>query len=392
MSATASVSSGDGASPATHGKAPAVTPAAAPATAPPVEADRPDRVTVSPWRRPNRAAFKLAGIGAVLGLIGVGVGQAVAGYINPVSLTVTPIVVALGIYAATVSVIAGRLELARRLLRQIRRKQFDNLHSAQLPRGDEMNDLVWQVYRTGLVLEREIRELKRMEDYRRDFIGNVSHELKTPIFAIRGFAETLENGALDDDKVNRSFLNKILRNADRLDNLARDLGEISRIEQGELKMDHAPFDLGRLAAEAVESLEGIASRRDVSITLAIPASLPPVVGDAHHIRQVVVNLIENAIKYNRDGGHIEVMARPLPDGDVKFSVVDDGVGIPQELIPRITERFFRVDKSRSRAQGGTGLGLAIVKHILAAHERTLMVESRLGAGSTFGFALPTEEG
>ncbi|MFT5141611.1 MAG: two-component system phosphate regulon sensor histidine kinase PhoR [Rhodothermales bacterium] len=299
-----------------------------------------------------------------------------------------PAVVTAGTYAAAVWMLARRLKLARTILRQIRNSQFENLEAAHLPKGDELNDLVWQVYRTGQVLEREITELRRMENYRREFIGNVSHELKTPIFAIRGFAETLEGGALDDARVNRTFLGKILRNADRLDSLVRDLGEIARMEHGELKMQLAPFDLKGLAVETLESLETVASGRKVRLQLSLPSGLPKVVGDAHHIRQVLVNLMENAIKYNDENGTIELVARPIPGGNVKISVVDDGIGIPAELIPRITERFFRVDKSRSRSQGGTGLGLAIVKHILAAHDRTLLVESRVGYGSTFGFSLP----
>ena len=291
-------------------------------------------------------------------------------------------------YAVAHRLLAARLHLARTTLRQIRKRQFDNLDAVRLPRGDELNDLIWQVYRAGQAHEKEIREMQRLADYRREFLGNVSHELKTPIFAVRGFAETLLGGALDDERVRRSFVEKILRNAERLGNLVRDLSEVSRLEMGELEMTWAPFDLSALACEVVESLEPIAAAREVALAHHVPRALPALVGDRERIRQVLINLVDNAIKYNRPGGHVEVVARRLPEGAVKVLVVDDGIGIGAEHLPRLTERFFRVDTSRSRRQGGTGLGLAIVKHIVQAHGGRLLIESRPGQGSTFGFVLP----
>ena len=338
--------------------------------------------------RYNRVGIKLAGVAAAISMLGTLGAAAGTGSWSITQITLVPALVFLGTYAASVTILERRLGLARNLLRQIRRSQFENLEAAHLPKGDEVNDLVWQVYRTGQVLEREMSELRRMENYRREFIGDVSHELKTPIFAIRGFAETLESGALEDPRVNRAFVAKIIRNADRLDNLVRDLGEISRIEQGELKMKPVPFDVARMASEVVESLEPIASQRSVRLRVEVPTGLPAVLGDPEHIRQVVVNLCENAVKYNNEDGLVRITARMEGPREIFLSVADNGIGIPRALIPRITERFFRVDKSRSRSQGGTGLGLAIVKHILAAHDRTLIVESREGQGSTFGFTLP----
>lgn len=292
-------------------------------------------------------------------------------------------------YGVVHALVAPRMELAHATLKQIRKHQFDNLEAAHLPRGDEMNGLVWQVYRTGQVVEKEMRALRKMENYRREFLGNVSHELKTPIFSIRGFAETLKDGALEDPRVNRSFVEKILINADRLNNLARDLSEISRIETGELKMTMAPFDLNQLIREVVESMAPQAAAREVRIRDQVPAVPVRVHGDRERIRQVLTNLADNAIKYNQPGGHVEIVARRLPSGPVKVSVVDNGLGIPPEHMHRLTERFYRVDQSRSRAQGGTGLGLAIVKHILGAHGAQLVVDSAPGRGSTFGFTLET---
>lgn len=292
-------------------------------------------------------------------------------------------------YLAAHRLLSARIELARSTLKAIRHHRFDNLEDSRLPHGDELNSLIWQVYRTGQTLEQEFQNFKKVESYRREFLGNVSHELKTPIFSIRGFAETLLGEALADPEVNRSFVEKILRNADRLTNLTNDITEISRIETGELKMTMAPFDLRRVARDVVELLEPIASENQVALRGQIPETLPPVLGDGNRIRQVLINLIENAIKYNNPGGQVELIARLTPTGEVKVSVVDDGIGLAPEHIARLTERFYRVDKSRSRSQGGTGLGLAIVKHILGAHDRTLMVESRPDQGSTFAISLPT---
>ena len=295
------------------------------------------------------------------------------------------------VYAAAHRMLARRLRLAHATLRQIRRHQFANLEAAQLPHGDELNALIWQVYRTGQTLEKEIRELKKIENYRREFVSNVSHELKTPIFAVQGFSETLLAGALEDERVRRRFVEKILRNANRLNNLARDLSEIAHIETGMLQMTAAPFDVVRLAREVNESLEPAAAAKEVTLQHQLPGNLPPVMGDRERIRQVLTNLVDNAIKYNNAGGTVEVVARVLADGRVKTSVVDDGIGVAPEHVARLTERFYRADQSRSRSQGGTGLGLAIVKHILGAHGSELMVESTPGRGSTFGFVLPAAE-
>ncbi len=292
-------------------------------------------------------------------------------------------------YGVVRRVIVERLALAAGTLARIRDHRFDTLEAARTVTDDELSRLFEEIYRTGEALEKDLHAFKRVENYRREFLGNVSHELKTPIFSIRGFAETLLEGALDDGAVNRSFVEKILRNADRLSNLAADLAEISRLETGELKMEHAPFDLRRVVRDVVELLEPIAGERGITLQQRLPETLPPVMGDGVRIRQVLINLAENGIKYNDPGGSVEIVARALPSGEVKVSVVDNGIGLAPEHLPRLTERFYRVDKSRSRAQGGTGLGLAIVKHILGAHDRSLMIESSPGRGSTFGFTLPT---
>jgi two-component system phosphate regulon sensor histidine kinase PhoR len=208
---------------------------------------------------------------------------------------------------------------------------------------------------------------------------------------VRGFTDTLLGGAIDDERVRTKFVEKIQRNAERLGHLTEDLSEVARIEMGELKMTMAPFSLGTLMHEVIESLEPAAEAMRVSLRAHIPDRLPPVYGDRERIRQVLVNLADNAIKYNNEGGQVEIVARLLPSQHVKVSVVDDGIGIAPRYIGRLTERFYRVDTSRSRSQGGTGLGLAIVKHILGAHGSRLLIESQPDRGSTFGFSLPTTE-
>ena len=354
-------------------------------------------VSAPPYSLPllNRLALRVAapvalaaglGTGAVLALTQSGTGLALGG-----GAAVALLVAAVTYWTVQVRV-AGRLELARRTLREARKRRFDAL--ADLPSvadRDELDALIRQVYRAGRTLQQEIERLQETESYRRDFLGDVSHELRTPIFAVAGFAETLLDGALDDDRVRRRFVEKILSNARRLESLSRDLTAIAQLETGRLQLSPAPIDVGALATEVVESLELAASDGRISLGVRIPDDLPAVHADRDRIRQVLTNLVENAIKYNEPGGSVEVTARRRPGGDIRLAVVDDGIGIPPEAVSRLTERFFRVDKSRSRDRGGTGLGLAIVKHILEAHDQRLAVESRPDYGSSFAFSLPTVE-
>lgn len=321
--------------------------------------------------------------GVVAGLIG-GLGH---GLVVGLGLAVGVGVVT---YGVVVRQVAGRLELARRTLRQARKRQFEALAALPGPTDrDEIDAMILQVGRAGRTLQREIERLEQVESYRREFLGDVSHELRTPIFAVTGFAETLLDGALDDDRVRRRFVEKILTNANRLDTLTSDLAEISKLETGQLQIEMEPFELAVLAREVVDGLEMFARERDVALAARVPTEW--VAGDRERIRQVLTNLAQNAIAYNQPGGHVEITARRR-DSEVRISVVDDGIGIPAEALGRLTERFFRVDKSRSRDGGGTGLGLAIVKHLLDAHDRRLEVESRVGYGSTFAFTLPAAPG
>ena len=298
-------------------------------------------------------------------------------------------IVGLGTYSLAVARLRRRITASGKAVQEIQQGRFEPIptdNTAANP--DELGTLIRQINESGHSMLQQQEDRERIEHYRREFLGNVSHELKTPIFSIRGFAETLLEGALEDETVRRSFVEKIQRNAQRLGNLADDLGEVARIEMGELSMTIQPFNLLQVVGDVTESIEPLASTLSVTVRHTLGSDLPLVNGDRERIRQVLSNLVDNAVKYNNPGGHVEIGARFLPDGLVKVSIVDDGIGIAPDHIDRLTERFFRVDTSRSRSQGGTGLGLAIVKHILGAHGSQLQVHSTPGQGSTFGFSLP----
>ncbi|MDA1028084.1 MAG: ATP-binding protein [Bacteroidetes bacterium] len=294
----------------------------------------------------------------------------------------------LSAYWACEKTINARLSFAKTAVKHIRKHTFETSDLIAASRGDEIDDLIRQVYRTGSVVSKEFEELKNLEHHRRDFIGNVSHEFKTPIFAIRGFAETLLGGALEDTEVRVGFVEKIVRNADRLANLAKDLSEISRLETGEKAIILAPFVVSRWIADVVDSVESMAQATDINLQTSLSDNSLIAVGDAIQLRQVLTNLVVNAIKYSNPGNHVFISAQLTKDGVIEIAVRDHGIGISKEHIGRLTERFFRVDKSRSRLGGGTGLGLSIVKHILAAHDQVLQIKSQPGVGSTFKFDLP----
>jgi len=238
-------------------------------------------------------------------------------------------------------------------------------------------------------LKIDIAQLKKLERVRSEFLGNVSHELRTPIFSLQGFLETLMNGAVDDPTVNRNFLQKAYSHAARLNTLLGDLITISQIESGEMKLSFRYFRVKEFLGSLVNDFKQIAERNDVKLDLdtRLPGEVD-VYGDKERLAVALGNLIENAIKYNKQDGEVMISCQQ-EDGRVHVSVVDTGVGIGKEHLPRIFERFYRVDKNRSRDVGGTGLGLAIVKHIVEAHGSTVEVESEVGKGSTFSFCLKT---
>lgn len=237
----------------------------------------------------------------------------------------------------------------------------------------------------GIVAIREVTEFLLLSEIRRDLVANVSHELKTPLTAIRGYAETLVDGALEDEKTSRLFTERILQQCVRLEAILNDLLTLSRLEQDDQELPRERVSFSRIVEEAAEVLGAIAQNRKVALAL----KLEPVVlvGDHQALAELCLNLMENAIKYNSAPGRVEIQLTEAA-GWAELTVQDTGQGIPHEAIPRIFERFYRVDRGRSRSEGGTGLGLAIVKHAVERHDGTVEVESTLGQGSVFRVRLP----
>ena len=233
----------------------------------------------------------------------------------------------------------------------------------------------------------EIIRYKTWAEYRRKFVGDISHELKTPIFNVQGFVHSLLDGALEDETVNRQFLKKAAKNIDRLQNIVEDLESISRLESGEMLLEMQVFDLKELVEDVFDELDFKAKEKNVNLEFKDGASQGyKVKADRETIRQVLNNLLHNSIKYGHVGGNTKVGFYDM-DKNILIEVADNGIGIPKNHLNHVFDRFYRVDKSRSRSQGGSGLGLSIVKHIVEAHNQTINVRSTPKLGSTFGFTL-----
>ena len=234
--------------------------------------------------------------------------------------------------------------------------------------------------------EEELNTYKRDENFRREFIGNVSHELKTPIFNIQGYVQTLIEGGLYDEKINMKYLERANKSVDRMINIVEDLELISALETQENLLDIRPFNLVELIKELFEAFEMKASQMNIKLELNNEANSEMVMGDRNKIQQVFLNLLSNSIKYGKQGGKTKVQLFDMEES-ILIEVADNGIGIESASLNRIFERFYRADKNRSREIGGTGLGLAIVKHILEVHNQTISVRSTKDVGSTFSFIL-----
>lgn len=253
--------------------------------------------------------------------------------------------------------------------------------------SDPINDVEQEVKEWAGAKKNEIDVLKKQEQFRREFLSNVSHEFKTPLFAIQGYIETLQDCLLDDPEMAVKFLQKAEKNVERLSYLINDLDSISKLESGEIPIDYQKFDFVLLAKEVMEGLEDKAKKRDISLSFKEKYMHPAFVrADREKIRQVMINLISNSVKYGKEHGSTAIKIFELHD-QYLIEVTDDGIGIDEKHLSRLFERFYRVDSHRSREVGGTGLGLAIVKHILEAHEQIISVRSTLQIGTTFAFTL-----
>jgi len=253
--------------------------------------------------------------------------------------------------------------------------------------ADPINDVEQEVKEWAKQKKIEIDELRTQEKFRRDFLSNISHEFKTPLFAIQGYIEAIQDDEFEDLDMAKDFLTKASRNVDRLSYLIKDLDEISKLETGEMAINYTKFKINDLIKEVFESMEMKAKQHNIKLIFKQKYDEPiPVYADREKMVQVLINLIDNSLKYGKEGGSTSISLFELHD-QVLVEVTDDGIGIEEKFLPRLFERFFRTDTSRSRQIGGSGLGLAIVKHIVEAHQQTINVRSTEGLGSTFGFTL-----
>lgn len=269
------------------------------------------------------------------------------------------------------------------IIKGIRENSYNNPDEIKL--GKHLSQLENEIRGMFFRTKNDISNLKKLEQVRTEFLGNVSHELRTPIFAIQGFLETLLDGALYDNKVNRTFLQKANQHTQNLNNLLNDLIDISMIESGQMRMSFRYFDVNEFIAAIISEMKPLANNKEISLIFHRDPGNSKVFGDKEKIKQVMVNLVMNAIKYT-EKGRVEIGI--IDEGKRgKIYVKDTGIGISDSDLSRIFERFYRVDRDRSRQQGGTGLGLAISKHIIEAHGAKIDVVSRLGEGTTFSFSL-----
>jgi two-component system, OmpR family, phosphate regulon sensor histidine kinase PhoR len=281
-----------------------------------------------------------------------------------------------------------KIKLIYKLIHQTKATRKEEMYFKYILPQKSIDQVREDVERWGERRNEEIESLRRNEAYRKEFLQNLAHEFKTPIFAIQGYVDTLLNGALEDEVVSKKFLHNTSRNIDRLANLVNDLDEISKLESGEQLLYKQNFIIQDLFREVCESLSIKSSQKNIRCGIKKGCEAPiTVFADKEKIRQVLSNLVENAIKYGKDDGNIVVSVYNTDGSVVLVEISDDGIGIDEEHLPRIFERFYRTDAARSRDKGGTGLGLAICKHIIEAHNHSIHVRSTVDVGTTIGFTL-----
>jgi two-component system phosphate regulon sensor histidine kinase PhoR len=275
-----------------------------------------------------------------------------------------------------------------KMMGKLRKKELSGIAKEKSGALNPLRNINEEIFSFATLKQKEIDELKKLEAFRKEFIADVSHELKTPIFAAQGFVHTLLDGAVNDKNVRTKFLKKAARSLDGLDELVQDLLTLSHLEAGDIKMHFEQIDIRKMCEEVVEQFEEKAEKKKINVrVLADHHTKIFVFADAKRLSQVITNLVSNAIKYSAEHGEVSITF-DVSKKSVTTFVTDAGEGIPASHLPRIFERFYRVDKSRSREKGGTGLGLAIVKHILEGHNSKAEVQSTLGKGSVFSFKLP----
>ena len=269
----------------------------------------------------------------------------------------------------------------------IKKKRIISVNGESIINNDPIFEIGRSVKRLLKEATNEIDNLKKLEEYRKEFLGNVAHELRSPIFTVQGYVYTLLEGAIDDPEVNMKFLEKAANQIDHLSSLVEDLVTINMIESGQLHVEYTEFNIKDLVREVIELLDMQARKREIVLSMKSNTDNGLYVSaDRQKIRQVLINLINNSIKYGTDGGYTTISLQDMHQF-VSIEVSDNGEGIDEEHLPRIFERFYRIDKSRARAKVSTGLGLSIVKHFLEAHKQKIIASSILGVGSIFSFTL-----
>ncbi|MEO6722477.1 MAG: ATP-binding protein [Ferruginibacter sp.] len=285
-----------------------------------------------------------------------------------------------------------KIKLIYKLIYQTKANKKEEFYYKNLLPQKSIDEVSEDVEAWAQQRKAEIELLKRNEEYRKEFLQNLSHELKTPIFAIQGYVDTLLNGALENPEVNRKFLASTSRNIDRLVNLLDDLDEISKLERGEQALIKTNFVIQDLVKDVFDSLVIKAEEKQLRFQIKKGCEVPlTVYADKEKIRQVLINLIDNAIKYGKNNSVLEASAYNIDGKKVLIEISDDGTGIGEEHLGRVFERFYRTDLARSRKVGGSGLGLAICKHIIEAHQQSIHVRSAVDVGTTFGFTLEAKK-
>jgi two-component system phosphate regulon sensor histidine kinase PhoR len=285
-----------------------------------------------------------------------------------------------------------KIKLIYKLIYQTKASKREEFYYKNILPQKSIDEVREDVEKWAEQRKEEIELLQQNEAFRKEFLQNLSHELKTPIFAIQGYVDTLLNGALHNNDVNKKFLQSTSRNIDRLVNLVDDLDEISRLESGEQKLHYQDFIIQDLVKEVYDTLYLTAKEKEIRCVIKKGCEFPLAVNaDKEKIRQVLINLVENAIKYGKQHGMVEASFYNVDGKNVLVEISDDGSGISEEHLPRLFERFYRTDLARSRKVGGSGLGLSICKHIIEAHNQTIHVRSKIDVGSTFGFTLTAKK-
>ena len=287
--------------------------------------------------------------------------------------------------------IYSQIKLIYKMISQTKASKREEFYNKHLLPQKSIDEVRRDVQKWAEQRKNELETLQQNEAFRKEFLQNLSHELKTPIFSIQGYVETLLNGAMDNPDVNTKFLQNTEKNIERLVNLVSDLDEISKLESGVLRLNQEVFTIQDLTKEIFDSLFLKAQEKNINMGIKKGCEMPlMVLADKEKIRQVLINLIDNAIKYGKNNGMIEASFYKVEESNILIEITDNGHGIAEEHRLRIFERFYRTDAARSRKVGGSGLGLSICKHIIEAHKQSIHVRSTIDVGTTFGFELPQQ--